>query len=101
MVAGFTLLVRRQSMRSAALLGLLTGLGFFLPFLEWTGDDVGPIPWLLLGVFEALYFAPLGLAVMLLQRLPGWPVWTAAAWVAEEALRGRVPWGGFTWGRLA
>ncbi|MFW6205154.1 MAG: apolipoprotein N-acyltransferase, partial [Actinomycetota bacterium] len=60
-----------------------------------------PIPWLLLGVFEALYFVPLGIAVMLLQRLPGWPVWTAAAWVAEEALRGRVPWGGFTWGKLA
>ncbi len=99
-VACFTLLVRGQSTRRAALFGLLTGLGFFVPFLEWTGDDVGPVPWLLLGVFEALYFVPLGVAVMLLQRLPGWPVWTAAAWVAEEALRGRVPWGGFTWGKL-
>jgi apolipoprotein N-acyltransferase len=98
---GFALLVRDQPVVRAALLGLLTGMGFFVPFLVWTGDEVGPIPWLLLSSFQALFFAPLGAAVMLVQRLPLWPVWTAAAWVAEEALRGRVPWGGFTWGKLA
>ena len=36
-----------------------------------------------------------------LRRLPAWPVWVAAAWVAQEALRDRVPYGGFPWGRLA
>ncbi|HSI92834.1 MAG TPA: apolipoprotein N-acyltransferase [Jiangellaceae bacterium] len=100
-VGGFALVVRDQSVIRAAVLGLLTGLGFFLPLLVWTGDEVGPIPWLLLASFQALFFAPLGAAVMLVQRLPLWPLWAAAAWVADEALRGRVPWGGFTWGKLA
>lgn len=100
-VAAFTLIVRDQPVWRAAGLGLLTGLGFFVPFLPWIGDEVGPIPWLLLSSFEALFFAPLGVAVMLLQRLPAWPLLTAAAWVAQEAVRGRLPWGGFTWGKLA
>ncbi|HEU0212618.1 MAG TPA: apolipoprotein N-acyltransferase [Jiangellaceae bacterium] len=99
--AGFALLVRERSMREAAVLGLCTGLGFFVPFLPWIGQEVGPVPWLLLAGLQGLFFVPLGVAVMLVQRLPGWPVWTAAAWVAQEALRGRVPYGGLTWGKLA
>jgi apolipoprotein N-acyltransferase len=99
--AAFVLLVREQPVRRSALLGLLVGLGFFVPFLPWTGAEVGPVPWLILALVQALFFVPLGVILMLVQRLPGWPVWTAAAWVAEEALRGRVPYGGFTWGKLA
>jgi apolipoprotein N-acyltransferase len=99
--AAFALLVRDQPVRRSALLGLLVGLGFFVPFLPWTGTEVGPVPWLLLALLQALFFLPLGVVLMLVQRLSGWPVWTAAAWVAEEALRGRVPYGGFTWGKLA
>ena len=34
-------------------------------------------------------------------RLRAWPLWSAAVWVLEEALRGRYPLGGFTWGRWA
>jgi apolipoprotein N-acyltransferase len=34
-------------------------------------------------------------------RLRGWPIWAATLWVAEEALRDRLPFGGFPWGRLA
>ncbi len=34
-------------------------------------------------------------------RTAGWPLWTAALWVLQEALRGRLPFGGFPWGRLA
>jgi apolipoprotein N-acyltransferase len=100
-VAAFTLVVRNRSMPRAALLGLLFGLGFFVPFLVWTGDEVGPIPWLLLAASQALFYAPLGAVVAVFQRLPFWPLLTAAAWVAVEAGRGRVPWGGFTWGKLA
>lgn len=101
-VAGaFALLVRDQPVRRAALLGFLVGAGFFVPFLPWIGAEVGPIPWLLLAVVEAAFFAPLGVGVMLVQRLRAWPIWAAAVWVAVEALRGRVPYGGFTWGKLA
>ncbi len=99
--AAFALLVRAQSMRRSALIGLLVGLGFFVPFLPWIGEEVGPVPWLVLALFQALFFVPLAIVLALVQRLPGWPVWTAAAWVGEEALRGRVPYGGFTWGKLA
>ncbi|HEX2361167.1 MAG TPA: apolipoprotein N-acyltransferase [Jiangellaceae bacterium] len=97
----FALLTRAQPMSRSALIGLLVGLGFFVPFLPWIGEEVGPVPWLILALVQALFFVPLGIAVMVVQRLPGWPLWTAAAWVAEEALRARVPYGGFTWGKLA
>jgi apolipoprotein N-acyltransferase len=99
--AAFALLVRSQPMGRSAVIGLLVGLGFFVPFLPWIGEEVGPVPWLILALVQSVFFAPLGLVLALVQRLPGWPVWTAAAWVGEEALRGRVPYGGFTWGRLA
>ena len=34
-------------------------------------------------------------------RLPGWPLWVACLWVAQELARDRMPFGGFPWGRLA
>jgi apolipoprotein N-acyltransferase len=37
----------------------------------------------------------------LVQRLPGAPFWIGCAWVLQEALRDRLPFGGFPWGRLA
>ncbi|TDC52270.1 apolipoprotein N-acyltransferase [Jiangella ureilytica] len=99
--AAFALLVRDQPLKRSAVLGYLFGAGFFLPLLDWTGMEVGPIPWIILALFEALFFIPLALGVTLVMRLPGWPVWTAAVWVADEAVRGRIPYGGFTWGKLA
>ncbi|WP_203433561.1 apolipoprotein N-acyltransferase [Jiangella asiatica] len=99
--AAFALLVRGQSMKRSALMGYLFGAGFFVPLLDWTGLEVGPVPWLILALFEALFFIPLAMGLTLVQRLPGWPVWTAAIWVADEAMRGRIPYGGFTWGKLA
>ncbi len=100
-VGAFALLVRGQPLKRSALLGFLFGLGFFVPMLHWTGMETGPVPWLILGVFEALFFIPLAMGVTLVQRVPGWPVWVAAIWVADEAIRGRFPYGGFTWGKLA
>ncbi|MEV7521146.1 apolipoprotein N-acyltransferase [Streptomyces sp. NPDC091371] len=82
-------------------LGLLTGLGFLLPLLIWTGEEVGPVPWLALAAVEALFIGLTGLGVALVSRLPAWPVFAAAVWVAGEALRARVPFGGFPWGKLA
>ena len=34
-------------------------------------------------------------------RLPGWPLWVACLWVAQELARDTMPFGGFPWGRLA
>jgi apolipoprotein N-acyltransferase len=98
--AALALAVRGQRFRSGLWLGLVFGLAFFVPLLSWSGTYVGSFPWLALGVFQASYLALLGGATALTSRLRWWPVWTAALWVAAEALRGRFPFGGFPWGRL-
>ena len=100
-VAALALACRGASARLGSLVGLVAGLALFVPLLRWSGLEVGPVPWLLLALLQASFFAPLGAALAVLTRLPWWPAWTAAAWVAEEALRGRLPFGGFPWGRLA
>jgi len=98
--AALALAVRGQRARGGLWLGLVLGLVFMVPLLSWTGVYVGPLPWLALAVTEALYLAVLGAAAAITSRLPGWPLWMAALWVADEAVRGRWPLGGFPWGRL-
>lgn len=100
-VALMTLAVRGASLRVSALVGLAAGLGLFVPLMHWTGIYVGAVPWLLLAVYQALYVVPLAIGVSLVQRLPAWPLWVGCLWVAEEAVRGRWPFEGFTWGRIA
>lgn len=98
--AALALAVHGRSARGGLWLGLVLGLGFFVPLLSWTGIYVGAFPWLALAVFEALHLALLGAATALTSRLRWWPLWAAALWVADEALRGRLVLGGFPWGRL-
>lgn len=98
---GFAVLSRGQSPGRAAWWGFLCGLAFFVPLLHWSGVYVGVAPWLLLAFSQAAFFAPLGAALAVVTRLPWWPVWAAGLWVAQEAARGRVPFGGLPWGRLA
>lgn len=98
--AALSLAVRGVRFRTGLWLGLVHGLAFFVPLLSWTGTYVGSFPWLALSVTEALYVALLGGALALTARLRLWPLWAAALWVADEALRGRWPFGGFPWGRL-
>ena len=100
-VALVVLAVRGLRAGTAALVGLGAGLAFFVPLLSWTGIELGPAPWLILAAFQASYVAGLAVGLALVQRLPGWPWWVACLWVAQEALRGRWPFEGFTWGRLA
>lgn len=100
-VAGFVLLCRGQSLRTGALLGLVHGLALFLPLLEWTATIAGPGALLALALLQASFLALLGSALALVTRAPWWPLWSAALWVGQEALRDRLPFGGFPWGRLA
>lgn len=95
------LAVYRQRARSGALLGFLTGLGLFLPLLTWMQVLGVSGVWLGLALLQSLYFAPLGAGLALVTRVPGWPVASAGLWVAQEAVRGRFPFGGLPWGRLA
>ncbi|WP_336921245.1 apolipoprotein N-acyltransferase [Aquipuribacter sp. SD81] len=89
--------------------GVLFGLGFLLPHLQWSGIYVGPLPWVALATAEALLLALAVPGFALAWRVAdarggrsAWllPLLTSSAWVAAEALRARWPFGGFGWGRL-
>ncbi|MFE6281139.1 apolipoprotein N-acyltransferase [Streptomyces sp. NPDC057877] len=100
-LAVFGWVLRGRSWKAGLGLGYLFGLGFLLPLLVWTGVEVGPGPWLALVVIEAVFVALVGAGVAAVSRLPGWPVWAAAVWIAGEAARARVPFNGFPWGKIA
>jgi apolipoprotein N-acyltransferase len=107
-VAMLTIATRGAPPWQGALLGLVSGLACFLPLLSWSGVYVGALPWIALAVLESLYIALLGLACSVLQGSPSLngigrvrPLVVGLAWVAQEALRGSTPFGGFPWGRLA
>ncbi|MGQ4416648.1 apolipoprotein N-acyltransferase [Streptomyces sp. SAS_269] len=99
--AGFAWVLRGRGWKAALGLGYLFGLGFLLPLLVWTGVEVGPGPWLALVAIEAVFVALVGVGVAAVSRLPVWPVWAAALWIAGEAVRARVPFRGFPWGKIA
>ena len=99
-VAAFTLAVRGARLRSCLGYGWLFGLGMFVPMLSFL-RGLGLDAWLVLAVGEALWFAVLAAATMLVQRAPWWPAGVALLWVAQEWARDRVPFHGFPWGRLA
>ncbi|MFJ4517913.1 apolipoprotein N-acyltransferase [Streptomyces sp. NPDC088816] len=93
--------LRGRTWKAALGLGYLFGLGFLLPLLVWTGVEVGPGPWLALTAVEAVFVALVGAGVAAVSRLPLWPLWAAALWTAGEAVRARVPFHGFPWGKVA
>ncbi|MFE0328096.1 apolipoprotein N-acyltransferase [Streptomyces sp. Y2F8-2] len=93
--------LRGRTWKSGLGLGYLFGLGFLLPLLVWTGVEVGSGPWLALVAVEAIFIALVGAGIALVSRLPAWPVWAAGVWIAGEAARARVPFGGFPWGKIA
>ncbi|MET7754704.1 apolipoprotein N-acyltransferase [Streptomyces sp. NPDC005389] len=93
--------LRGRRLRAGFGLGYLAGLGFLLPLLIWTGEEVGPGPWLALAAIEALFVALAGLGIAAVSRLPWWPFFAAGVWILAEAARARVPFGGFPWGKIA
>ena len=99
-VAGLSLLTHRRTPRQAAWTGFAFGAPFLIWLLAWL-TVIGADAWLLLAVFESLFLALMAAGLAVVSRLPGWPLWTACLWVAQEWARDRVPLGGFPWGRLA
>jgi len=97
----FGLAVHGRRARAGFGYGTLFGLAFFVPLLHWTGLFVGAVAWLPLSAVEAVFIGVGGAAIAVVSRLPAWPVWAALLWVADEALRARVPFGGFPWGKVA
>jgi apolipoprotein N-acyltransferase len=88
--------------RRGLLLGLVAGLAFFVPTLQWSGIYVGALPWLALSTLEALFLALAGGLYGWLSRRGGVrPFAFAVVWVVTEGFRGRAPYGGFPWLKLA
>ena len=99
-VAGLSLLVRGLTPGLGFLVGTVFGTVFMLVLLPWL-QVIGGDAWVALSLLEGVFYGLLGLGGVLVQRLAWWPLWTAMLWVAVEALRSSVPFGGFPWGRLA
>ncbi len=82
-----------------ALLGAVFGTAFFALLTPWL-RVIGPDAWILVVAMSAGFTALFGAGAALLTPVRGWVFWVACWWVAIEAIRGRVPFGGFPWGRL-
>ncbi|MGL5441658.1 MAG: apolipoprotein N-acyltransferase, partial [[Mycobacterium] stephanolepidis] len=100
-ILGLVLWSSRTGLRGGLGYGLLFGLAFYVPLLPWTGQLVGAVPWLALSLLCATWVALFGVLAVAVRRLPGWPLWFAAAWSATEWGKASVPFGGFPWGRVA
>src|SRR2546421_6091979 len=105
-VALLALAVHRRGFWAGTGLGALAGLTFFVALLSWTQIVGGTAPWLILSVLQASFVALSGGAAAWCSPLVdryrwSWPLVTGALWTLQEALRDRVPFGGFPWGRLA
>lgn len=81
--------------------GFLFGLAFYVPLLPWISLLVGAVPWLALATMCALFPGLFGLFAVVVRRLPGWPLWFALLWTAQEWLKSIFPFGGFPWGSVA
>jgi apolipoprotein N-acyltransferase len=81
--------------------GFLFGLVFYLPLIHWISILVGAVPLLALVGVCSLFPAIFGLAAVVVRQLPGWPIWFAVLWAAQEWLKSTVPFGGFPWGVVA
>ncbi|HET6209208.1 MAG TPA: apolipoprotein N-acyltransferase, partial [Jatrophihabitans sp.] len=100
-VAGLSVAVHRVRCRSGGWLGFVYAIGLFGPMLHWTATYVGAVPWLVLVFSQTWYLAALGALLPVAQRTRWAPVAVGVLWVVEEAVRDRLPFGGFPWGRWA
>jgi apolipoprotein N-acyltransferase len=98
---------------SAAAVGLVGGLSFYLVHISWLTVYLGPVPWAALSALESLFWAAFAvpIAVVLnrgqrlwpsvLARTTVIPLAVAGLWTAREAVTSTWPYGGFAWGRVA
>lgn len=97
----------------SVLLGTLSGAAFWLSLINWLTLYLGPVPWLALGLLQAIFFGfGTGLISLVINRGP--VRWTsrwgrvglvsltvAGLWTFRESITSVWPYGGFSWGRLA
>ncbi len=100
-VAAYALATRDLPFWRSGLVGLGFGVAFYFTHIYWMRTSIGTDAWVALSTIEALFYGLVGLAVPLVRRLPGWPLWLAATWTAVDGLRSGWPFSGMPWGRLA
>jgi apolipoprotein N-acyltransferase len=98
-VALFFGAVRGVSPLRGAAIGAMFGGTFFALHIFWM-RALGTEPWIALTFLETIFLILLGAVLAVLSVRRAWPVWFAVAWSAAEAMRGAMPFGGFTWGQL-
>lgn len=86
--------------RTVAFTGALYGVSFMGPLIWWM-NAVSHAAYVGLVLAETMFFIPIMLALRASARLRWWPLWGAGVWVMGEWARGRFPFTGFPWGRLA
>ena len=98
---GLAAMARARTASRGALVGLAWGLGLAALLFRWT-LELDPLAYAALAPAQAAFWAATGAGVARLASLgPGWWVLgSAGVWTLVEALRGRVPFGGFEWGQL-
>lgn len=98
-VACLVLVVRGRSGWAGFGYGIAFGLAFTLPNLHWI-TVVGTDAWLGLATYTAVWLGLAGAGTAVVQRLSWWPLAVPAVWALSEAVRSRVPFGGWTWSRI-
>jgi apolipoprotein N-acyltransferase len=107
-VATFTIAAWNTNKKTSALIGFIFGLVSFRVQHDWLVVVGADATWIL-SIYLALWIALIGVCISILSRaitrrtIP-WPVGLMAIgsiWVLEEFLRGRFPFGGYPWARLA
>lgn len=107
-IAIFTIATWNTNKKTSALIGFVFGLLAFRLQHDWL-IVVGVDATWILSIYLALWIALIGLFISIISRsitkktIP-WPVGLiaiASIWVLEEFLRGRYPFGGYPWARLA
>jgi len=105
------LIGRRPGM--AFLIGLVAGATFWGVHISWLTLYLGPVPWLGLTGFEAVYFALGAMLIAVVYRRADlvWPsrrgrlgivpLVVAGLWTLREGINSIFPYGGFSWGRVA
>ncbi|APT92539.1 acyltransferase [Corynebacterium phocae] len=89
------------TVRGACLVGFAHSLVLYLLLLPWIGELVGNMPYVALALSLSLYSIPLGFGAAYLARQPWGFVGFPFFYLAIELLRSSVPFGGFSWVRLA
>ncbi|MGO1306649.1 MAG: apolipoprotein N-acyltransferase [Microbacterium gubbeenense] len=102
---------------SASVVGLVYGLAFYLPHIDWAarflGDDpLNWVPWVALAGVESIFMGAGAIVIALAYRwisrvmrpgpwrLAATSLVVAGVWTSRELIMGSWPYGGFPWGRI-